>query len=353
MASNPILILDIQSSSVRGSLVSGKTILFELGIEIPNRVTKDSRSLTENILSATKLIVEGVLKDLILHNSKAKISVVHCVVSSPWLISQAQAVSTVFAKNTKITEKLVNNLIANEKARPTLHITEEAYRSGQLKIIEKKVFSILLNGYPTQDWQGKSAAKLEVSFVVSSASKSFITDLENICRNIVSIDKIVFHSSLILHYISSRELIPDAAAHVCVHVHNEITDIVSINNLGAIYFASYPVGLNTITHRIAAALGVKKHTAESMLSLYAEMHVDPSHNRNSGVIIEKILQSWSREYHEFIKLAEIPHAAPVHVFVSSEKYPKLLTRLLRIPSSKAKIELITENIYIEAINSLA
>ncbi len=353
MASNPILILDIQSSSVRGSLVSGKTILFELGVEIPSRVTKDSRSLTENILTATKTIVEGVLKDLILHKTQDKISAVHCVISSPWLISQAQTVSVIFKKDTKITGKIIEDLITNEKAKPTLHITEEAYKTGQLKIIERKIFSVLLNGFPTQDWEGKKSQKLSVSFVVSSASKVFIREIEDICSSVVSPDKIVFHSSLILHYISSIGMIPEAAAHVCVHVHNEITDIVSVNNLGVIYFASYPVGLNTITRRIETALKVNRHNAESMLAIYADMHADPFHNRNSGVIIEKILQSWSREYHEFIKLAEIPHASPVHVFVSSEKYLKLLTRLLRIPSSRAKIEPMTEKIYIEAINSLA
>ena len=244
-------------------------------------------------------------------------------------------------------------MLENEKAKPTLHITEEAHRNGQLKVIERKVFSVLLNGYPTENWKGKLAKTLDVSFVVSSASSQFISQLEEICQNVTSAKQVKFHSSLILHYISSTELVPSASAHVCVHIHNEITDMISINKSGNIYFASYPVGLRTIAERISVAMGIKQHTAESMLALYADMHMDPAHSRNSGVIVERILRGWAHEYHEFLKLAGIPHNLPVHIFVSSEKYSKLFARLMRIPSSKAKVEPISEHIYPEAINSLA
>ncbi|MEI6396983.1 MAG: hypothetical protein WCO48_02850 [Candidatus Taylorbacteria bacterium] len=370
-----ILILDIQSSSVRGSLVAGETsrassstrnkTIFEIGIEIPYRVSKDSKTLTENILEAVKVIVQGIMKDLILRREKddlkaksAKISAVHCVISSPWLISQAQIVSTTFKKETKITDKIVDSMLDNKKAKPTLHITEEAHRTGQLKTIEKKVFSVILNGYPTTAWQNKKAKTLDVSFVVSSASSHFMAQLEEICATVTpggsakNNKNTKFHSSLILHYIASTNLVPDAAAHVCVHIHNEITDIISISKTGNIYFASYPVGLRTIARRISVAMGVRNHTAESMLALYADMHLDIAHNRTSSVIIDKVLQGWSREYHEFLKMAEVPHNSPVHIFVSAEKYPKLFARLMRIPSSKAKVEPITEDIYPEAINML-
>ena len=354
----PILILDIQSSSVHGSLVSdvgGKVkkqnIIFETGIEIPHRVTSTSKSLTENILEAVKIIVQRSLKEAILHGSK--ISTVHCVISSPWLISQAQVVSTTFKKETKITPKMISSVLTNEQAKPTLHITRDAHRTGELKVIEKKVFAVLLNGYPAIDWQGKKAKTLDVSFVVSSAPSHFLAQLEEICEAAVPAKQIKFHSSLILHYISSTQLVPEATAHICVHVHNEITDMISISKTGNIYFASFPVGLRTIAHRIASALKIENHAAESMLALFANSHLDITHNRNSGATIEKVLQSWSREYHEFIKVAEVPHNSPVHVFVASEKYTKLFARLMRIPSSKAKIEPITENIYPEAIHSLA
>lgn len=353
LSNAPILILDIQSSSVRGSLVAGKEIILELGIEIPHRVTRSSKSLTENTLEAVRFIVEGILKEFILRGESYKISAVHCVVSSPWLISQAQVVSTTFRKNTKITAKLVNSMLENKEAKPTLHITKEAHRTGELKVIERKVFSVLLNGYPVANWAGKSAKTLDVSFVVSSASTQFISQLGEICNQVVPAGKVKFHSSLVLHYVSSTNLVPEASAHVCVHIHNEMTDMISINKTGNIFFASYPVGLRTITRRIATVMGVEKHTAESMLALYADMHIDTTHGRNSGVIVEKVLRSWSGEYREFLKIADISHRLPAHIFVSSEKYAKLFARIMRIPSSHTKVEPITENIYPEAINNLA
>ena len=359
LSRQPALILDIQSSSVRGLLVSGKNILFEIGIEISDRVTKNSKDLTENTLEAVTVIVEGILKEFILRKGSDKnyrsveIAAIHCIVSSPWLISQAQIVSTSFRKETKITSKMITSMLENEKAKPTLHITKEGHRTGQLQVIERKVFSVMLNGYPTTNWSGRSAKTLDVSFVVSSAGTQFISKVEDICKTVTSAKQIKFHSALILHYISSTSMVPEAAAHICVHVHNEMTDIVSIGKTGNIHFASYPVGIRTITRRIAVAMGVENHTAESMLSLFANMHLDVTHSRQSSMIVERILHSWSNEYREFLKIADVSHHSPVHVFVSAEKYSKLFARLMRIPSSKVKVEPITENIYPEAINSLA
>ncbi len=354
------LILDIQSSSVRGMLVTGKKIIFELGIDIPDRVSKESKPLTRNTIEAVKFIVEGVVKDFILRRDTTdkkiripSIDAIHCVISSPWIISQAQIVSTSFDKEKKVTEKIVETLLKVEKAKPTLHVTKDGNRTGQLITIEKKVFSVLLNGYHVNDWQGKSAKTIDVSFVTSSASKSFIDELEEICKRVTTVKNITYHSSIILHYIASVGLAQNAAAHVCVHVHNEITDVVSIDKLGKIFFASYPVGFKTIVKRLSQSMGIKDSTASSMLSLYSEMALDPTHARNIGKLIEKIMAGWAHDYHEFLKVGGIPSKSHIHVFVSSEKYPKLFAKFMRLPGSLAKIEPITENIYPEAINSLA
>ncbi len=360
LGNSPALLLDIQSSSVRGSLVIGKNIIFEMGIEIPLRGTANSKTLTENTLEAVRIIVQGILKDFILRRDSgdskyraAEIGAVHCIISSPWLVSQAQVVSASFNKETKITDKLVTSLLENKDAKPTLHITEEAHRTGQIRVIEKKVFAVLLNGYSTTNWVGKSAQTLDVSFIVSSASSQLISQITEICELVSTAKHIKFHSSLILHYVSSLKLVPAASDHICVHLHNEITDLISISKTGNVYFASYPVGIRTLVKRISIAMAVNDHTAESMLALYADMNLDPTHGRNSSIIIEKILQGWSREYHEFLKIAQVPYHSLVHAFISSEKYAKVFARLMRIPSSQAKIEPISENIYPEAINSLA
>jgi cell division ATPase FtsA len=210
----------------------------------------------------------------------------------------------------------------------------------------------MLNGYPVSDWEGKKTKTLDISFVVSSAGSHFMKQLEEICQTVVPAKSVRFHSSLLLHYISSTKLVPEATAHVCVHIHNEITDMVSISKTGNIYFASYPVGLRTLSRRIATAMGVQNHTAESMLALYADMQLEASHSRNSGVIVERVLKGWAHDYNQFLKMAEISHNVPAHIFVATEKYPKLFARLMRIPSSKAKVEPITENIYPEAIGML-
>jgi hypothetical protein len=359
------MILEIESFAVRGRLVTidkrnhQQTIL-ELGIDIPFHESDDSSKLADKTIVAIKAIVEGVVKNFILRRDSKedpqipkRLSYVHCILSSPWIISQAQVVSRSFNKPAKISERLVNKLISHKDAKPNLHITRREHESGNLVIIEKKVLSVSLNGYQTDSWQDKSAKTVDVSFIVSSAGTRFISAIEEICKGVTGVDRIDFHSSLMLHYAYSVRLVPDASSHVCVHIHNELTDIISINKTGGIFFASYPIGLRTIIRRIALAMGVSNHTAESMLALYSDLHLDQAHNRKSGILIERILHSWKNDFHSFLKLSGVTMHSSSHMFVYAKKHEKLFTRLMRVPNSYSNIEPLTDDIYSKAIHSLA
>ncbi len=220
-------------------------------------------------------------------------------------------------------------------------------------VIEKKVISVSLNGYPIDAWQGARAKNIDISVLVSSASSTLIHTISEISKDILQVSNTFFHSSLILHYAFSRNLVPSASSHVCVHVHEEITDIISIDKAGSVYFASFPVGTATVERRVASAMKIHQHTAESILALYSDLHLDQIYNRKIGVVIERVINSWSHDYHSFIKVSGISSHPQAHIFVSAPKYLRLFTRLTRIPNSHATVEALTDDLYPKAIHSLA
>ena len=103
------LVLDLQSSVVRGALVEmreGKSplVLFTYDVAIPYRSNSGSEYLIKATLNAVNEVINETLKHLHIRSSvekiPKKISEINYVLSSPWIISQARTLSLVFKKNT-------------------------------------------------------------------------------------------------------------------------------------------------------------------------------------------------------------------------------------------------------------
>jgi hypothetical protein len=341
------LIIDIKSSSVRGVLLSSRKpreILLELSVELP-RSSRSVDDIRDKMILATKTIIHGIVENFLLRKYQSEpreipdqISSVQYILSSPWVISQAQLISTSFKEKTRITKSLVESLVNDKLAKPSIHVAKHGHQTGTLKLVERKVLSVSPNGYEVSDWLNKMANNLEISFLVSSMSAKIADELSQLASEIVETKSIRFHSALIQHYIYSRHLVPDASNHVCVHIHSDVTDAVCVNTDGSVYFTSFPIGYNTLVRRLSIVLGLKKHTAESMMSLYSQLHLDHVHNRKIGVLIEKIFSSWVNEFQNFMKITDIGAKSKIHTFVTADKFAKVFIRLSRVPGTHSTVE---------------
>ena len=112
------LIIDIKSSSVRGVLLSSsapREILLDLKIDLP-QASRGVDNLSDKMILASKTIIHGLVENFLLRKYRSepreipdKISSVQFILSSPWIISQAQVVSSSFEKNTRITNSLIES----------------------------------------------------------------------------------------------------------------------------------------------------------------------------------------------------------------------------------------------------
>ncbi len=368
------LIIDIQSSVIRGALILNKKdqlphIVWTTDVVIPYRADTGSAYLVDMTVKAIETV--GQLANTFLRDTKThaelpkNISRAHCVLSSPWIFSQARTISQQFEKDTKISRAHISEIIQTER--------DSLSKSGDDKMIgiEEKIFDVRLNGYSISIWDGRTAQSLEISFAVSLASKNIIQLFTQAIKkaNIHGL-KIDFHSSLLLQHIGISSSLSINEPYILAHIHGELTDIVVADGQTCILFGSHPVGIRTIIRQLMITLNTSESAIDSMIGLYETNQLDPLHGSQDVQSIQNAMASWIENCNKIISVIPVKYK-PIRAIISSRRhetlfknsfsagYPNLKTELL--PSDEiyklATFDQQTEKLrltglYSAAINSL-
>src|SRR5579872_6693627 len=111
-----ILILDVQSSIVRGSLVLTKdgalpNVIFTYNANIPWKPHTDSSYLIKVTLKAVAETLDACVRSLHLAHASEhipkKLTAIHFALSSPWIVSQAKTLTSNFSKESVVTKAYV------------------------------------------------------------------------------------------------------------------------------------------------------------------------------------------------------------------------------------------------------
>ena len=346
------LILDIKSSIVRGSLVlmidnELPNIVWSNTIDVPYKAGSDSSYLLSEAVKAvgkvTTLAHTYILDKHIGIELPKKISLIHIVLSSPWIISEARTVSRKFDIDTKIKRSFIQDIINEERAK----LIGESH---EVMIgIEEKICDVRLNGYSIQCWEGNVAKNLEVSFALSLASKTAIQNFKDACvKSGLHGARIDFHSSLLLQHIGINSVLALQEPYLLLHPHGELTDIVLADNESCILFGSYPIGVRTIERNLMKSLKISESTADSMLSIYEDGHTDELHGSKDVESIQLAMKDWINCYKDISKLIPENHK-PVRCIVSSRNHEFLFKKLFGENNPEIVTELLPRDKVFELV----
>jgi hypothetical protein len=338
-----ILIIDVQSSIVRGTLVLSQhgaipRIVNTHSIAIPYKPTAGSAYLIKMALKA----VEEVVRDARMyteahkHNEHFpnKISCVHYVLSSPWIVSQAKTLSVTFKQDTVISQAYITGMIWEERAKMTSNTADD------VRIIEEKVFDVRLNGYSVASWESRHTRDLGVSFIVSIAGGRMIDKFIDECRDIVRADAIKFHSSLFLQHLGIQTVVPGSSSYGLVHAHGELTDVAVINQRSCTFFGSYPYGVHTMVREMAAKMKTTDDSAESTITMILKGDLDTSRAKKESEILDELGKKWIDNLKKLLA-GDSTHALPAHIIVSSRAFDELFMRILKSAYPEAKLEMLS------------
>lgn len=336
-----ILILDVQSSIVRGTLVrmmdkgSKPLILYTRNAPIPYKPHARSGYLIKTAIKAIEDSIEDILIHMHARRSQDKdfphrISHVHYVLSSPWILSQAKSLSLSFPEPTTIDRAYISKLIEQNRQKLVSDAVEEA------RVIEEKIFDIRLNGYSVANWNKKSTTQLEVSFVASVAGARMVEKLTDACRHVGRRSHVSFHSSLFLQHIGMSSVARSLPSYGLVHIHGELTDVAIIHNGSCVFFGSYPFGIYSIIRTVSRETGMDPYTTESTLNLAAQGSLDPAHASKDAAIVTSVAARWASELRSLMKTSPTPDVMPSRVFLSAHSHEDLFMKqfVATYPGSK-------------------
>lgn len=314
------LILSIQSSIVRSSLVLSETgrppiILFNHNHIIKFREKLDESFLINSTDKAVKEALNNALSALY-GMSRADSRVprhiedIHFVLSSPWIASYARSLHQSFGRNLVVTRKGIFNLINKERAK--VDVMKDNY-----EIVEEKVFDVKLNGYSVPEWEGKAANELDVAFASSVADRNIIRQFKSLCDGNAYRNSVNFHSSLLLYYIAIKSVFPEKANYALIHIHGELTDILIIRNHLCVYFGSFAWGINTVIRTIGKYLEVSEAMADSYLSLFVGKKMETEEHKNAEEVLAKISDEWIKGLLDSVEKHSYEGKIPEEVYVIS------------------------------------
>jgi len=328
-----VLILDVQSSIVQGTLVIADheipKVIFTYSAEINIKSSNDNSSFVKSALVVIKEVIDSALR--FIHHSDninefthlhKKIHSVHYVLSSPWIVSDAKVLSKQFEKETEITQKYIIDLIDVDNKSST--------KSNKLlQIIEQKIFDVKLNSYSVTDWEHKVSRNLEVSFTASTINSNMLDYFILQCKQIVNKNKIYFHSSLLLQFIGIEEVLEPGKNYCLIHVHGNNTDVSIVRKEACIFFGSYDFGTKDLIEEVAKETGNGLQAADSLLALYADNKLYNSENKKNIIAIEKISKQWLGELKGLLKEKELNIKPPTSVILNCSTHNACFVKVIK------------------------
>jgi cell division ATPase FtsA len=327
--SSLILILDVQSTIVRGTLCvltknDRPRIIFSY--EIPIDQSPHLRS--GHLIQKTTKAIASVIHESLHFLQGLKIDQIHYVLSAPWIISRSRTISTEFKKQSKIKTAHIMNMIALER--------NELYgrTDAELTIVEEKIFDVRLDGTSRSAWHNTKAQHLNVSYVVSMAHADTISKFREACAFATAESNIFFHSSLLLQHIAVQQTNPRLKTYTIVHVHGGLTDVIQVRNGICSLFGSYPYGIAQIIKDISTDLNIKEQSAESYLSLYEQGSLDATHAHKTHSVIQKAQHIWAAEFVSIVGRSPFTQDRDPHILLSAHAHDVFFMNALKsIPNN--------------------
>lgn len=334
IANDLILLIDLESAAVRGSLVllgqAPPLVFSTYKVEIAPK--SDDQYLIGETLKAVSTIVQAVRKDMKANigakeykNFPRKISAVHFALCSPWIVSEAKSITRKSEKDFLVSRSHILSLMNDERAG---FLPKADF---PVSVIEEKVSEVRLNGYVVEDWENRLCKNLEVSFIVSVAGETMVKSLIAALDHIVREKAVFFHSSILLQTLGIHGNFENISNYILLHVHENFTDIAVIENLASAFFGVLPIGHAMISDKVRAIAGVDPVAANSMISLYGSGKLDETHGKGTIESVDRVLGEWQKSVFDFLEKeypSIVPPAVPVAIStrIQSEAYAAILRK---------------------------
>lgn len=229
--------------------------------------------------------------------------------SEPWASSEQIDVHYKKEEPFIVDDNKINNIVLN--GLPKL--------DPSLRLFEKRVCSLDLNGYSTDDYLNKKVYSIDLSLHLASMTQDFFARIEHqIERHFIC--PIEWNSRSFLYYNLLQELFPHEENYLLVEVSGLLTQVLSFKKRHLESNITLPFGKNTLIKHFAESEGLALEKAHALLEMYAKKTLSEQKSRFYKSSISSALRSWLEVFYN--ALLEISsYGSLPHVFVISTDDP--------------------------------
>ncbi|MBI2048432.1 MAG: hypothetical protein HYT30_00695 [Parcubacteria group bacterium] len=184
------------------------------------------------------------------------------IVHAPWVRSETLSASQALGKQEVVSAKMIT-AIAQQA-------TQGQSTLDAANMFERSVTRVALNGYPTAQPEGKTAARIDISVLQSEINPEFKQAISTALGSAFVGRTITFHSAFFALTVVIRSCMPDITHYTLIDVTSIATSAVVIRRNAVLEHADAPLGWRTVTAELATITGTTPAEALSRVRIATE-----------------------------------------------------------------------------------
>ncbi len=315
-----ILVLDVRSSSVGGSLFRAEKsgvpkIIFSTREEFARDVSSDIERFLPNTLKCFDEVVNRIFK--------AGLGVpenIFCVLSSPWYVSQTRLINFKKPSQFVFSLALADELIKKEvEAFKEEHLAKYVNTDQEVRIIELRSVKTMLNGYETEDPIDQKVEEVDMTLFMSMSPEHVLKSFENTVNKYFHHNTIKFSSFTMASFAVMKNIFPDQPNFLLIDVGGEVTDIAMVKKNVLRESISFAAGRNFIVRGVAEALACTQAEAASYLALLDAGHAESPTESKLKPIVDKLKLDWLKSFQDSLANLSKDISVPYIIYLSADK----------------------------------
>lgn len=324
------LLVDIGSASVGGALVK-----IEKG-RAPHIIATVRKDISfQEVLSSARFLssmnhaLDQVLKTIHQKTGESSGSPAHifCTLSSPWFILKTRRLLISRQQEFEVTERGIDEFTSEDIARLKEEL-KETLPPKDVKIIEKKIIQIKLNGYEIKNPYGRRTSQMEILMTVGVSSGKVIQSIERKLRNVFHAKEVNFGAFPISAFSAIRDIFPTEKNFFFLDITGEATDVSLVNNDLLIGTVSFPHGKNFFIREISAEMRTVHEEAATLFAMFLRDELHSAKRAKVATIIARAEDEWLLRFKKSLGTFAGNGVLPNKVFFTTDAFIAPLFSLL-------------------------
>ena len=315
-----ILVLDIRSSSVGGSLFRAeKSGVPKIIFSTREPLSHDASVNIERFLPTTLNVLDQVVNKIF----KAGLGVpesVFCVLASPWYVSQTRLINlkkpTPFIFSMALADELIKKEVELFKKD---HMEKYINTNQAVEIIELRSVKTLLNGYETEDPIDQKVEEVDMTLFISMSPEQVLSGFKNVIKKYFHHDTVKFSSFTMASFAVMKNIFPDQPNFLLIDVGGEVTDISMVKKNVLRESISFAMARNFMIRGVSGALGCSEAEAESYLALLTAGHAEGPTESKLRPIVDKLKLDWLKSFQDSLANLSKDISVPYTIYLSADK----------------------------------